>query len=590
MRKQQLILLAAVLVVVSSSMVFVSWRDPRTESVHRKDPLSPYANTRPEVKYLGDAACVGCHAKSAETFRQHPMGRSLAPIGAASVTQRDEGGGQTLFESQGLQYSIEHRDGHVFHRETTRDSSGRIVTRNEAEVQFAIGSGRQGTSYVIEHDGFLFESPLTWYSRKQRWDLSPGFEVINYHYDRPIQRNCLFCHANRVEPSAGTINQYRLPIFQGHAIGCERCHGPGEFHVARPTMVDGKDMTIVNPADLAPALRDDVCAQCHLAGDSRVVRVGRRNEDYRPGLPFHQFWTVFLQPPDQAEDRFVGQVEQMHESHCFRASQGRLGCISCHDPHHFPAPTEMVAYYRGRCLVCHADRGCSLPESDRLKRSRDDDCAGCHMPKITSFDIAHAASSNHRIPREPGSAKPIMARPGSKRRDRRHLVIFEHELMDAEERAEVDRDRGVALCRDGAEGARVALPLLEAALVTRSDDVTAWECKGHALGGLGRYGEALAAFRKALTMEPGRESALVEAARVAAKIERRQDAAAYWQRAIAINPWRSDYHTELAFVYFDDGDWQGAADACRKALRLNASLVKVRKLLVQCYLNLGNSQ
>ena len=189
-------------------------------------------------------------------------------------------------------------------------------------------------------------------------------------------------------------------------------------------MVDGKDMTIVNPADLTPALRDDVCAQCHLAGDARILRVGRRNEDYRPGLPFHRFWTVFVQPPDRAEDRFVGQVEQMHESHCFLASRGRLGCISCHNPHHFPAPAEKAAYYRGRCLACHAERGCSLPASDRLERSKDDDCTGCHMPKASSFDIPHAASANHRIPRHAGGGTPFMAKPGRTGRDRRQPGHF----------------------------------------------------------------------------------------------------------------------------------------------------------------------
>ena len=160
--------------------------------------------------------------------------------------------------------------------------------------------------------------------------------------------------------------------------------------------------------------------------------------------------------------------------------------------------------------------------------------------------------------------------------------------MDARERAEVERDRGVALSRDGAAGARVALPLLEAALAARSDDTTAWECKGHALAGLGRFGEAFDAFRKALTMEPGRESAVVEAAHVAAKLNRRPEAAAFFQRAIDINPWRSDYHAELAFVYFYDRNWRASADACQAALRLNSSRVKVRKLLVQCELNLGN--
>jgi hypothetical protein len=587
-RKQQIVLLAAVLVAVSSWMVFLSWRTPRTESVRRNDPVSPYQNTRLEVNYLGDTACVGCHPKAAEDYRQHPMGRSLAPVREASVTKGDEGAGRTLFESQGLQYAIEHRDGHVFHQEMRRDASGRIVTRSKAEVQFAVGSGRQGTSYLIEHDGFLFQSPLTWYSRKQRWDLSPGFEVFNSHFDRPIQPNCLYCHANRVEPIAGPINRYRPPIFQGHAIGCERCHGPGELHVQSPTMVNGKDMTIVNPADLPTALRDDVCAQCHLAGESRVLRMGRRNEDYRPGLPFHGFWTVFVQPPDLADNRFVGQVEQMHESHCFRASRGRLGCISCHDPHHFPTPAEKVAYYRDRCLVCHAEQGCGLPASDRLERSRDNDCAACHMPKASSFDIPHAASADHRIRRDAGLGNPFMARPERTGQDRRHLVVFHSELMDAEERAAVERDRGVALCRDGAQGARVALPLLDAALSARSDDVTAWQCKGCALGGLGRNDEALAAFQKALNMEPGRESALVDAARLTAKMNRREDAAAYWKRAIAVNPWRSDYHAELAFIYFHDGNWQASADCCRETLRLNSSSVKIRKLLVQCYLNLRN--
>jgi tetratricopeptide (TPR) repeat protein len=129
--------------------------------------------------------------------------------------------------------------------------------------------------------------------------------------------------------------------------------------------------------------------------------------------------------------------------------------------------------------------------------------------------------------------------------------------------------------------------LLEAALAARSDDVIAWESKGHALHSLGRNEEALAAFRKALTGEPGRESAVVEAARIAAMLDRLQDAAAYLERAIAINPWRSDYHAELALVYFRERNWQASADACQQALHFNSSWLKVRKLLVQCYLNLG---
>ena len=148
-------------------------------------------------------------------------------------TRGDEASGRPLFEAQGLEYSIENRDGHVIHQETRRDASGRIIARNEAEVQFVLGSGRQGLAYLIERDGFLFQSPITWYARERRWDLSPGYEKSNTSTSTGRSMPaCLFCHANRVEPVAGTVNRYQPPIFQGHAIGCERCHGPGELHVA----------------------------------------------------------------------------------------------------------------------------------------------------------------------------------------------------------------------------------------------------------------------------------------------------------------------------------------------------------------------
>ena len=210
--------------------------------------------------------------------------------------------------------------------------------------------------------------------------------------------SCLFCHGNRVENVAGTVNRYEPPIFRGYAIGCERCHGPGELHVQRPTMVDGRDVTIVNPGALEPALRDAVCEQCHLSGRQRIERLDRRNEDFRPGLPFQEFW-IALSAAGTAENRFVNHVEQMHESRCFRASRGRLGCISCHDPHRLPKAGEEVAYFRQRCLECHADQGCSLPKAVRLARSRDDDCIGCHLPHSRSSDVFHGATTDHRIPR-----------------------------------------------------------------------------------------------------------------------------------------------------------------------------------------------
>jgi Flp pilus assembly protein TadD len=586
-----ILLLAAVLTaIVGTSPAFVASRASRTASARRWDNSSPYKNTRPEVKYVGDESCVRCHGEIAKTYRRHPMGRSLSPIATATATGGDEGNGRPLFEAQGLQYSIERREGRVIHKETRRDTSGRIVAQNEGEVRYVVGSGRRGLTYLVGRDDFLVESPITWYSQAGRWGLSPGYGDLNYHFDRSVQVACLFCHANRVEPVAGTLNRYRPPIFQGHSIGCERCHGPGELHATRPAMVDGEDMTIVNPADLKPSLRDAVCEQCHLSGAGRVERVGSRFEDYRPGLPLHRFWSVLVPASGPAESRFVGQVEQMHESRCFRASQGRLGCISCHDPHRLPTPDERVTYYRNRCLECHADRGCSLPARLRLMRSRDDDCAGCHMPRSKSTDIPHVATTDHRIARQGVEGDRSPPQVEGQRPGRSPLVNFHRDLMAADELAEANRDIGVAICRDGPAGAAKALPWLEAALVANPDDVAAWQAKGVSLVWLGRAEEGLAAFQRALKVDADRELLLKEAAHGAARAGQREVAIAYWRRAIAINPWRSDYQAALAPLYFEGRDWNAAAEACREALRLNFANLEVRKLLVQCHLRLGNAE
>src|SRR5262249_57597529 len=160
------------------------------------------------------------------------------------------------------------------------------------EVDYVIGSGTRGHSYLADRDGHLFQTPISWYSQKGAWGLSPGFDAERVR-GRAIKPDCLYCHANRTRPVADTVNAYQKPPFAGHAIGCERCHGPGELHVKertqRATAGGLIDHTIVHPGKLTPALRDSVCRQCHLAGEVRVLRPGRGINDFRPRLPPHPF-------------------------------------------------------------------------------------------------------------------------------------------------------------------------------------------------------------------------------------------------------------------------------------------------------------
>ena len=201
---------------------------------------------------------AGAAARGGLTVQEHPprrevpwatrpvraaMGRSPGPTGATRWGARSDrvelatipDADSPSFEARGLEYSVERRGGRVFHGEIKRDAGGKVVSQVEAEARYVIGSGEQAMAFLLERgEGYLFESPITWYSRKRRWGLSPGYEKDNPHFERSIKPTCLFCHSNQFDHVEGTENRYRPPIFRGHAIGCERCHGPGELHVRSP--------------------------------------------------------------------------------------------------------------------------------------------------------------------------------------------------------------------------------------------------------------------------------------------------------------------------------------------------------------------
>jgi tetratricopeptide (TPR) repeat protein len=169
--------------------------------------------------------------------------------------------------------------------------------------------------------------------------------------------------------------------------------------------------------------------------------------------------------------------------------------------------------------------------------------------------------------------------------------------MTKPERREAARDRGVALelaaqsLRAAPQLARLsatqAVPLLEAAVRDRPDDLRARESLGYALGMLDRLEEARHAYEEALRIEPRRESALPYLARTLAGLRRPDLAVAALHEVIAVNPWRSDYRLALARYGAEARDWPGAAAACREALRLNPELTEARSLLVQCCLRSG---
>src|SRR5262249_45569599 len=147
---------------------------------------TPHRNVRPEVQYVGQDACTQCHEREARTYRDHPMGRSLAPVASVTPVERYDGTAKNPFEALGFVYQIERQGGRVVHRETAAGPRGREVVEAEAEVQYAVGSGTRGRTYLIDHDGYLFQSPIAWYAEKGAWNLSPGYDRLHRHFGRPV--------------------------------------------------------------------------------------------------------------------------------------------------------------------------------------------------------------------------------------------------------------------------------------------------------------------------------------------------------------------------------------------------------------------
>ncbi len=297
----------------------------------------------------------------------------------------------------------------------SHNDSGWVQSESEPGVfsmqfplAYTVGSGTNGLTFLIRRGDYLFQAPLSYYSRTHKWEVSPGYEQADLGFGRVVPEECINCHAGRPAPIANRPGAYNSAApFAELAIGCENCHGPGEAHVKS---LGKKPGVIVNPAKLAPRLAENICMNCHQRGDARVVQTGKQYLDFHPGEWLFNTAVIVKQPAqteNPQESDLLEHYSAMQASKCFRASDGKLGCLSCHDPHIQPRKQDVSAYYRAKCLTCHSEQSCTLPLATRAAQNPPDDCAACHMPKRSVQQISHAALTNHRIPARAGEPIPL---------------------------------------------------------------------------------------------------------------------------------------------------------------------------------------
>jgi tetratricopeptide (TPR) repeat protein len=364
--------------------------------------------------YIGSEACSQCHLDIYQEYRKTSMGRSMSAITPELL--RTMHLPATYEDAQrNRHFSVYSQDGKLYQSEFETDTAGKDVFRDTHQLQWQIGAGENGFGFLTSREEYLFQAPLSFYSKATAWGLSPGYEFTDFGFSRPILAGCITCHSGISHPVASTNGRYEKAPFSEAAIGCERCHGPGAGHAHAMESAAGraaKEHFIVNPVHLTADLANNICMYCHQAGDVRVLQPGKKYEDFLPGTPLDETLAILKVPPTREsppDDDHVEHYYSMTLSKCYRASAGRLRCITCHDPHVEPAQQQAPEYFNKKCLTCHNNQSCSLSSASRQHSTPANNCIGCHMPKRDIRVISHSSATNHRILRKPGEPFPDIA-------------------------------------------------------------------------------------------------------------------------------------------------------------------------------------
>ncbi len=373
-------------------------------ATHHANFLGQFKNAAPGVAYVGSKACAECHSDTYESYLRTDMGRAMSLPGDRKELEDLDQRVKVKHPKANRYYEVYRRGSNLYQSEYELNAEGQEVFRDEHKIDYIIGSGSNGFSCIVQRGDFLFEAPLSYYSKARAWGLSPGYEEADYAFSRPIQADCISCHSGRPQPIESSAGKFTDPAFLELLIGCESCHGPGALHVEerrRAARLSGAlDRSIVNPAKLPGWLADNICVYCHQGLDATALMPGKKYADFRPGTPLADTLAVFAVPFSSdrpPSDPMLQHFVLMRLSRCYLKSGGRLSCITCHDPHRQPTAGEAPPYFRAKCLACHAERGCSLAVQVRNAKTPPDDCAGCHMPKQRLQEISHSSLTDHRI-------------------------------------------------------------------------------------------------------------------------------------------------------------------------------------------------
>ncbi|MEO5571770.1 MAG: tetratricopeptide repeat protein [Bacteroidia bacterium] len=379
--------------------------------------VKTYASLNDTVKYVGINTCRQCHESIYETFIKTGMGSSFDVASKKKSSAKFDQHAVIYDGDKNFYYKAFWENDSLKFIEFRLDGRDTVHKRIET-VNYIVGSGQHTNSHIINTNGFLNQAPMTFYTQKGHWDLPPGFENGgNSRFSRLIGLECMSCHNGYPEFVLGSENKFEK-IKNG--IDCERCHGPGEQHVADKRA--GKildiskdiDYSIVNPAKLPIALQLDICQRCHVQGNA-VLNDGKSFFDFRPGMHLSDVMNVFMPVYAGRTDEHImaSHAERLKMSRCFSVSlkevekskttdalrpyEHALTCVTCHNPHVSVRETDKSIFNKA-CKNCHTSvKHNECTEKPKILVEKANNCVKCHMVKSGATDIPHVRVTDHFI-------------------------------------------------------------------------------------------------------------------------------------------------------------------------------------------------
>jgi predicted CXXCH cytochrome family protein len=579
--------------------------------------------------YADPAACGGCHAGIAETYRRTGMGRSFYLPATANTIGDAKKEVSYYHRASDSYFTMQERDGRIYQGRYQIGFDGKKTNLIEKPVDYVLGSGNHVRAYLSRTKrNTLVELPLAWYAEKGGyWAMNPAYDRPDHPgFRRTITDGCMFCHNAIPQVDRASGDDPVFPADMPNGIDCQRCHGPGSEHVQKAeggAKTEEIRKAIVNPARLSAERQMEVCMQCHLETTSfrlpnAFVRYERGPYSYRPGEPLADFMLHFDEAPGKDRDekfQIASAAYRLRRSECFRKSAGKLGCTTCHNPHDIPRGGQAAAHYTAVCRQCHSAQFDQLVASG--KHSRSGDCLGCHMPKRRTDDVVHAVMTDHYIQRRTPDrdllAEVVERRETEENSYRGEVLLYyppalpkspENGLYLAiaqvsqgsnlgggipllksaiekyrPERAEPYLHLADALSRSGRP--QEAIPMYEEALLRKPDFPVALERYAEILRSSGQLARAAETLKKALALAPGSAANWHQLGLVYLAQGSRPDALDAFQKAVSFDDGLAEARNSLGGIWFEGGDLARAEKEFREALRIQPDYAEARS-------NLGN--